>query len=593
MHAVREKASAETPSRSERRAFGVHPAIILSLIREQSSSMEKAIAELVMNSVDAGATKVELQLDEQSFKLTDDGRGFGSREQIECVFGIFGLPHQDGDAQYGRFRVGRGQIMAHACVAWHSGQHHMHVDLQTNDASLGYTLTTMDEHQPGCVVEGKFFKNTHEAYWDLDISDPYKTEVAELVRYIDVPVTINGVRINKDASTLKWDYEDEFAWYRFNKHIQEVTLYDRGLRVSDSMRNLDLGRGALIVTKQALKLNMARNEVHWDCPVWNGIKGGLRKAFDVHLEGGAKLSRDEVIDLIKGLINGDFRPQPASRKKILDNRCVEDVFGTFKTFGEMIGVSAATNDALVFSCHEARQSMIAERVQREGHAIVLPEWFVMACYSALDSSRTDDMDLNLCVDSINKLRKALAQPNCFIKWATLGHFSRQLGYAFKLVEEDDLKPEEKVVLDALRAANDRFSSRFTRKIIVGVSQELDGWTDAFSYIAVSRECLMWIREPGGHTRLLTLLMHEYAHQNPSTQEHSHDLSFYERFHSLMRQGYVHLVAEVLFRAYARGMAKAQLQPSKSLRYHVHQMGGLIQKLKPKRGSVILQTKDQN
>src|ERR1035437_6066516 len=237
MPSVQEEASTEMQNRSERRAFGVHPAIILSLIREQSSSIEKAIAELVMNSVDAGATRVEIVVvklnddGDHSFKITDDGRGMGNREQILSVFEIFGLPHQDGDARYGRFRVGRGQIMAHARVAWRSGQHHMFVDLRADDASDGYILTTMDEYQPGCVVEGEFFEDLRDLTYDLSTSEPDRSEIARLVRYIEIPVIMNGVRINRDASAQKWDYEDEFAWYRFSKHVQEVTVYDRGLCV--------------------------------------------------------------------------------------------------------------------------------------------------------------------------------------------------------------------------------------------------------------------------------------------------------------------------------------------------------------------------
>ena len=93
-----------TPA-EERRAFGVHPQILLTIMREQAGSLSKALAELVMNSVDAGARRIDITIGEATFIVADDGQGFTSREQLENFFEIFGTPHNEDDAysRYGRF----------------------------------------------------------------------------------------------------------------------------------------------------------------------------------------------------------------------------------------------------------------------------------------------------------------------------------------------------------------------------------------------------------------------------------------------------------------------------------------------------------
>ncbi len=92
--------------------FELDPQIVHFIIHSQAGSIGKALIELLMNSVDAGATLVRLNMSCNGFECFDDGQGFASREDVICYFGRFGTPHVEGDAVYGRFRLGRGQIMA-------------------------------------------------------------------------------------------------------------------------------------------------------------------------------------------------------------------------------------------------------------------------------------------------------------------------------------------------------------------------------------------------------------------------------------------------------------------------------------------------
>ena len=54
--------------------------------------MAKAIIELIMNSVDAGAGAVFLDITPEGFTCRDDGRGFATHDDVKRYFGRFGTP---------------------------------------------------------------------------------------------------------------------------------------------------------------------------------------------------------------------------------------------------------------------------------------------------------------------------------------------------------------------------------------------------------------------------------------------------------------------------------------------------------------------
>lgn len=139
----------------EKRSFCVHPAIIKTLINEQSGSLIKAITELVMNAIDAGATRIDISISESGeFSISDNGKGFINRFEIEQFFETFGTPHSESDAKFGKFRIGRGQIMSFAKTVWRSGNFRMEVDLDSENDFFGYKLTEEPTTQIGCHIAG-------------------------------------------------------------------------------------------------------------------------------------------------------------------------------------------------------------------------------------------------------------------------------------------------------------------------------------------------------------------------------------------------------------------------------------------------------
>src|SRR5258708_801738 len=100
------------------REFKLHPAMLDNVIRNQSGTPQKALLELVMNSIDAGARRVEVTVDEKGFVVRDDGCGIAAVQDLEAFWDTFGTPHDPGDATFGTFRIGRGQIMSLARVSF-------------------------------------------------------------------------------------------------------------------------------------------------------------------------------------------------------------------------------------------------------------------------------------------------------------------------------------------------------------------------------------------------------------------------------------------------------------------------------------------
>jgi signal transduction histidine kinase len=69
--------------------FKLHPSFIHSAIKDQASGIDKAIAELVMNSLDAGATRVDIHVNEidekYHFTIKDNGKGFTQQLKITLL----------------------------------------------------------------------------------------------------------------------------------------------------------------------------------------------------------------------------------------------------------------------------------------------------------------------------------------------------------------------------------------------------------------------------------------------------------------------------------------------------------------------------
>lgn len=545
-----------TPA-EERRAFGVHPQILLTIMREQAGSLSKALAELVMNSVDAGARRIDITIGEATFIVADDGQGFTSREQLENFFEIFGTPHNEDDAysRYGRFRIGRGQIMSYARTTWRSGPFEMRVDIASAAADLGYDLLTHTEIAPGCRIEGEFYE-PNKVYGGYGAEDGFNwgihNDFLQLIHYVPIPVFINGKQANRLPAEEHWDFEDEVAWYRFYRDDRDLGVYNRGVLV-EYKKAAYFGTGGTVVTKQPLVVNMARNAlIDHRCPTWEHIRNVIFERFRSRLAKAKKLDMDERAKLIDDLLFGETPIYPADAKLIRKIRFIPDIFGKLQTPAQFL---AGVN----YTLFDRKHTMIAERAQSQGRAaVIMREMFYR--------TRLNTDNAANYFWAIRRLRARLEFPN-EAQWMEFSDLVREMDDTSTTLDDDSLTKEEKIVLDGLRYLNDRYFGQWLaggrakrRTILAGESDTMDAWTDGKSYIAIHRKALQGIRCSGA-ARLILLMVHEYGHDETSIGTHAHDFEFYQRFHRAAVTYATGDLADMLFRRYVEGICKAGIVPS--------------------------------
>ncbi|HHV7525057.1 TPA: ATP-binding protein [Burkholderia orbicola] len=541
--------------------FELDPQIIHHIIYSQAGSIGKAIIELLMNSVDARATVVRLSMTKEGFDCSDDGNGFASREDVIRYFGRFGTPHEEGDATYGRFRLGRGQIMAHASTIWRSNAWQMTVD--TRAMGYSYDLEQLEQALPGCSITGRWY----EPLTDSELMSAVQ-EIRDLVRYTPVSVELNGRVITRDPRTERWDAEDEFAWYRA-KEDGAVSIYNQGVLVRHDPAHM-WGAGGLIVSKKAIALNVSRTEIlRKTCPVWKAIA----KQFGA------------LADDVRSRL-GDHRKTEASREKsaralLAGDSNIVKIYEKEEVITLLPGKRHVTMSAFLSKCnysHNKRQGNRftvvengfevpkGEAIAREGIAVVVhPQTLErFGCYNA--------HDLLDCIDRIHANVREDIEKNGTRFWGRLElpelvAFST-LRDAFVertalVTERDALDKETRRAWTALRTILHHYAAVLTGgdrcyngsprarggksfQILLGQSNTAEAWTDGDSYIAFTVDAVKRLKTVPlkAAAYIFSLIEHEVAHEGDSL-DCGHDEAFYQRFHDLTikyaqeRQWYMH------------------------------------------------------
>jgi hypothetical protein len=491
-------------AKPETREFKIHPQLLFDVIQRQAGTLTKALCEGVMNSIDAGAAQVEVTLTEKRATIADNGKGFPTRESIELFFETFGQPHQAGDAIYGTFRMGRGQMFSFGVNQWRSGRFQMAVDIKGR--GLDYDLTENAKAYPGCEIGIDLYKPL-----TLLEQRGAADELRRMVRFVDVPVLLNGEQINKVAATEKWDFEDDYAYYRLGQG--RLALYNLGVFVNDN-RAYSLGIGGVVVAKQQLRLNFARNDVLGDCPVWQKIAKVLRARADTNIKAkrGA-LSAEERALLAQRLRSGDL-----TDAEVADAAVFQDASGRWLTIDKLRSAISACNGTISVGAKGPR----AEKVQRSHLAVVLNE---------------AHLDEFFGVDTVDELLAKVIKPNVRwwpkgIKTAPLETFAPDNSERYEIIAPQAQTPAEAVILEVCnKLSTPSFSAR--RKVVLGEADHADGWTDGATFIALGRAFLKGrdLGSPATWSAIALLLCHEYSHGGASNSAtHVHSPEFHEQYH---------------------------------------------------------------
>lgn len=542
--------------------FELDPQIIHHIIYSQAGSVGKAIIELLMNSVDAGAKSVQLTMTKSGFNCSDDGRGFASRDDVLRYFGRFGTPHQEGDATYGRFRLGRGQIMAHATTVWSSNSWEMTVDTRT--MGYNYELEDLAVALPGCSIKGTWYEPLN----DLELMSAVQ-EIRDLVRYTMVSIELNGKVITRAPSTEKWDFEDEWAYYRA-KEEGPVSIYNQGVLVRHDSSHV-WGAGGLIVSKQAIDLNVSRTEIlRKTCPVWKPIAKQFSKLAE---QVSARLGDHRKTEArreksARAMLSGDPNiTQIALREEVI-TLLPGKKHVTLKDF---LSKAKREHQGTITIVEKGKDVPKGEAIAQNGIIqVVHPQTLErFGCNSPEDFE-------DVLERAISNISEAFVNenPRYGAENARMYFPSPQL-VAFATLRESFIERtqivSEKVALDketrrawvALRWCIQQYAGacvgarRYTdgrmaydeprMQVLLGESNTAEAWTDGKSYLAINLRIVKKLNaEPlKAAAYIFGLVEHEIAHQGDSL-ECGHDTEFYQRYHDISirmspeRQRFMHM-----------------------------------------------------
>jgi hypothetical protein len=493
-------------------AFEMHQNLLAQVIKSQAGSLWKAVLELVMNSIDAGAKLVDIELSEKRVTVSDDGTGMDKKE-IETCFKIFGLPQTDQDKQFGKFRMGRGQAFAFGKNTWRTGPWKLFVDVEQN---LGFELDKGTDRYKGCQVQIDLYRPV--GHWELN---QVRSEVQNAVRYMDVKVLIDGQQVNLNCKKEKWSHEDDYAYYKFEHAAGALRVYNRGAFVQ-AMPPSAYGLGGVVVSKQKLDVNFARNDVIRTCPIWQEIVQVLReqKKDLIDLR---RLNEAQRHALIADLLSDDKHWDRADHSPLFP-----DVTGKYWSAQ---AIDNADYRQLTI-CKPG--NVIGDKLQQHKQAFVLSE-------RVLELFR---------VGKIQQFFHRLPEGHVLrrLPFVAFQKLSKMFSEAHVLLTDKELKLRERITLEILRNQQQYLlcncgsyraaREKHTRLLHGGYSETSRAWTDGQTYIAFNRQELCDYRHgtawgrAGFWTRLGLLLLHEYCHDDSSVGTHVHSDDFYQSFHDL-------------------------------------------------------------
>jgi len=358
---------------TEKRALRLAPGVVMQMIAGQSSSLAKAVTEAVMNSVDAYASRVDITLRPDFVAIEDDGRGFISRDEIQAWFEVLGgSAGEKGHRLFGEFGLGRAQLWKYCPTVWHTGGFRMEVNVPKS--GFNYVLDEVPK-RTGTRIEGQLF----DELAPLQLQDTVR-EIKALCALVTTPVYLNGELISTAPSTLTWTHESELAFgeLRKAKRGEQLAVYNQGVFVCWVRPADHANLAGKICTKegQALKLNIARNQIMQDCPVWAEIRKEWLteqpKAATVSPVDEAKIGAGRLAKLARNVAyRKSLSPSEGidlgnDLKGLLNTVIARDVLGNNHTLAQVLQCKLPQ----LFSRIPPAGTDVAKKLQSDGVAIV-------------------------------------------------------------------------------------------------------------------------------------------------------------------------------------------------------------------------------
>ena len=520
--------------------FKMHQNLLYDVITKQAGTLQKSILEGVMNSCDSGATFCDVTLDTHSFSVCDDGCGFQSMEEIEQLFKTFGTPHEAGDAVYGRFRMGRGQMMAYGRNVWRSRRFEMHVDIK--ERGIDWDLIEHDDDFTGTRVD----VDLYEPVLPSDL-ERIKAELRRFVAWVDIPVRLNGETISQSPENGKWTYEDDNAYYALSGERSQMTIYNLGVMVN-SFWSGRFGIGGTIVSKKQLDVNFARNDVQSTCPVFKAISAHIRKEANTGARKKARLTDAQRDMLVRDYLSGDLALKDACKL-----RAITDVSGRSWPIDKLVQISHQFCGRMVVG---TRGDQMIETAQARKIAFSIDQ-------GTLERFGANDAETFLARIAEGARNLLKTQDHGHDTWTerrrlntlalreTQGIEIVDRGYLYNFIRDDyialkpaEMTPDHKVILYSIERGYQQMIQALNRSgyedrtftlrhLRLGKSDTAMAWTDGTATIWIDEKHARDLRRgyPGAW-QIATTLLHEMLHEGPDTGTHQHDFQFYSAFHDM-------------------------------------------------------------
>jgi hypothetical protein len=541
---------------TETRTLQADPNLLLDVMRKQAGTLQKAVCEGTMNSIEAGATAIHIKLWEEPpteeekaqgsrgkafVTIQDDGLGIKTRKEVEMHFERFGTPHDASENKtWAKFRMGRGQMFAFGKNTWRTCTFEMLVDIEDPDMRLNWIFEEgLPEHE-GCLIHIELYRNPFGTY-DCASPDAFKERLQEQVRFVRTPVYFNDELISVDPDELEWDFEDEHSYYQFNDNSQfkiyNLGIFTRGYSIAH------IGVGGTAVSKKQLDVNFARNDILSTCAVWKAMQvvvqeNKIKKAQKKY----RAMGNGERWSLLRDLRDGTEPFDTLRSKRIFRtaqgkwftwNMFVKNVMPwTFAEEGDMSADKAMEmGSALCFS-----QRMVRE-IGYDGPSDQFFDW-LFKNQLAIDPCK-DRWQQNILSYEREKIENILAVKRKSYLLYNDEDITSQVGLSslkdmfkeeYRLLPNNKLTKVEKRIVGVL---NDLGCWK-GRQISIGQSTVAKAWTNGSTYIVFDRG---WLKKldlncANGVVQLFTVGAHEMAHDDDSAKTHIHGPEFYEKYYEI-------------------------------------------------------------
>ena len=501
--------------------FEAHAALLMSVMRDQAGTLAKAILEGAMNSIDAGATRIDIRATATHVEITDNGKGFGSQEEILACFKIFGLPQDQQEKMsktYGHFRMGRGQMFHYGPNVWRTNAYAMHTDLDHRGLEFD-VLSGIEPRQPGCRIEIELYKRHRMLPNELG---ELEREIARTLKFAPAEIRMNGRLVSRDPASEEWDIVTDDAWIRIRESGQ-LEIYNQGVFV-EAKSPRELGTAGVVVSRSRLKVNFARNMVMAsECAVWKRVRALIREATDMRIRTRKERLTDAQRDMLAGRIAAGERVVGAAELQLVTD--VNKIDWTVKRI-----VSHCARHHIVQMLVAPGSDRRGEVLQQEGRAFVVHP-------TTLERFGCDTID-----DFLGLLRDTGLWPGRvpIPRAGTFDEPSLAVTTDFRIIPPDQVTPMERVMLDLiqrehrwglLREGFGRDPVR-ERQIRLGESSHAQAWTDGSGYIAIDRKVLWRLDTLDGWMQLSLLLASQYCAEVDTAGAFEHGGEYYLRFYEM-------------------------------------------------------------